>query len=141
MNRALGILIAASMLLVWNFAGVESISTAQDGIFMSGEASWYSQTDPGVLLTTANMEIFNDRELTCAIWGVPFGTLIRVTNIANGKSVIVRVNDRGPAKRLVRSGRVIDLTKSAFRNLSDIDRGLIKVKLEVVLEGISKGKT
>lgn len=132
MNRALSILIAASILLISNFTGVEAISTAQDGIFAAGEASWYSQIDPGVLLTTANMEIFNDKDLTCAIWGVPFDTLIKVTNIANGKSIIVRVNDRGPAKRLVRSGRVIDLTKSAFSMLDSTNKGLIQVKLEIM---------
>jgi len=132
MNRALSILIAALILLVLNFTGVEGISTAQDGIFGAGDASWYSQIDPGVLLTTANMEIFNDKELTCAIWGVPFNTLIKVTNVANGKSIIVRVNDRGPAKRLVRSGRVIDLTKSAFSELASTREGLIRVELEIL---------
>ena len=132
MKRALNIIIVASIMLVLNFGGVEGISKAQDAIFMAGEASWYSQVDPGVLLTTANMEIFNDKEFTCAIWGVPFDTLIKVTNIENGRSIIVRVNDRGPAKRLVRSGRVIDLTKSAFSNLADTGRGLIRVELEIM---------
>ena len=132
MNRALSILIATSILIFANFTGVEGISTAQDSIFMAGDASWYSQTDPGVLLTTANMEIFNDKKFTCAIWGVPFDTLIKVTNVANGRSVVVRVNDRGPAKRLVRSGRVIDLTKSAFLRLADTGEGLIRVKLEIL---------
>lgn len=132
MNKALDILIAASVILALNFTGVDGISTAQDGVFMMGESSWYSQTDPGILLTTANMEIFNDKALTCAIWGVPFDTSIKVTNIANGKSVIVRVNDRGPAKRLVRSGRVIDLTKSAFARLADTDKGLIRVRLDII---------
>ena len=78
------------------------------------------------------MEIFNDKGLTCAIWGVPFNTLIRVTNVGNGRSIIVRVNDRGPAKRLVKLGRVIDLTKSAFSRLADTDRGLIRVELEIL---------
>lgn len=132
MNRALSILIAASILLVLNFTGVEGISTAQNSIFRAGEASWYSETDPGILLTTANMEIFNDSELTCAIWGVPFNTLIKVTNVDNDKSVIVRVNDRGPAKRLVRAGRAIDLTKSAFSRLADTGDGLINVELEIL---------
>ena len=132
MNRTLSIIIAASMLLVSNFAGVEGISTAQDSIFRAGEASWYSQIDPGILLTTANMEIFDDTGLTCAIWGVPFNTLIKVTNITNGRSIIVRVNDRGPAKRLVNGGRVVDLTKSAFSRLADTGEGLIRVELEIL---------
>ena len=60
-----------------------------------GVASWYSESDAGILATTANMEPFDDEQLTCAIWDVPFNTLIRVTNLDNGKSIIVRVNDRG----------------------------------------------
>ena len=132
MNRTLNILFAASVLLVLNFGGVEAISTAQDAIFRAGEASWYSELDSGILLTTANMEIFSDKKLTCAIWGVPFNTLIKVTNVENGKSITVRVNDRGPAKRLVRDGRVIDLTKSAFSRLADTAKGLVRVELEIL---------
>jgi len=97
-----------------------------------GIASWYSEDDPGILPTTANMETFNDEELTCAIWDVPFHTLIKVTNLANGRSVIVRVNDRGPAKRLVREGRIIDLTKAAFAQIARLDEGLIEIKMEVL---------
>ena len=107
---------------------VEQFSFAQEDAFR-GLASWYSETDPGVLKTTANMEIFDDRQLTCAIWGVPFGTLLRVTNLENGKEVVVRVNDRGPAKRLVRKGRVIDLTKEAFSMIAHPKKGLVKVKV------------
>ncbi len=132
MNRMLNIFIAASILLVSNLVGVEGISIAQDAIFMSGEASWYSELDPGILLTTSNMEIFDDERYTCAIWGVPFNTLIKVTNVANGRSIIVRVNDRGPAKRLVHCGRVIDLTKSAFSKLADTGEGLIRVELNIL---------
>lgn len=104
----------------------------QPGVSAYGIASWYSEDDPGILPTTANMELFNDQELTCAIWDVPFHTLIRVTNLANGKAVIVRVNDRGPAKRLVRQGRIIDLTKSAFGRIASLDEGLIEIKMEIL---------
>lgn len=92
-----------------------------------GIASWYSETDPGINLHTANGEIFDDRRLTCASWEYPFGTKLRVTSLKNGKTVIVRVNDRGPAKRL---GRLIDLTKGAFRKIAPLERGLIEVKVE-----------
>jgi rare lipoprotein A len=97
-----------------------------------GVASWYSESDAGILATTANMELFDDEQLTCAIWDIPFNTLIRVTNLDNGKSIIVRVNDRGPAKRLVRKGRIIDLTKEAFSRIADLDNGLIKVKITIL---------
>ncbi len=110
------------------FGGMGKISVAQEGPFIAGQASWYAQTDPGVLQTTSNMERFNDQGLTCAMWDVPFNTLIKVTNKTNGKSVVVRVNDRGPAKRLVSHGRVIDLTKKAFSNIADLKEGLVEVE-------------
>lgn len=97
-----------------------------------GQASWYSECDKGILKTTANMEQFNDRKLTCAMWGIPFNTLVRVTNRENGKSVIVRVNDRGPAKRLARRGRVIDLTKRAFSRIASLKYGLISVQVTIL---------
>ena len=92
-----------------------------------GIASWYSESDPGINLHTANGEIFDDTQRTCASWDFPFGTLLRVTSIKNGKSVICRVNDRGPAQRL---GLLIDLTSSAFREVAPLKAGLIQVKVE-----------
>jgi len=97
---------------------------------VEGHASWYSRFDPGVNKRTANNEQFNDQAMTAAMWGVCFGTKLRVTNLRNGKSVVVRVNDRGPHRRYVREGRVIDLTKAAFRQISSHDRGLIPVRVE-----------
>lgn len=64
-----------------------------------------------------------------AIWNVPFGTSLKVTNLSNNKSVVVVVKDRGPAKRLNRS---IDLSKAAFAQIADLKSGLIKVKIEEV---------
>ncbi|MFA5261617.1 MAG: septal ring lytic transglycosylase RlpA family protein [Candidatus Omnitrophota bacterium] len=100
--------------------------------YVVGQASWYSKKSPGINKHTANNEIFDDRGYTCAIWGVKFNQKIKVTNLANGKSIIVRVNDRGPHKRFVRKGRVIDLTKSAFAELDDLNLGLIEVALEFI---------
>jgi len=108
-----------------------STSTFTDGGIIHGKASWYSHCDRGTRRHTANMEVFNDRELTCAMWGFDFGTIVEVTNIDNGKSVLVRVNDRGPARRLVRRGRVIDLTRAAFSRIADTRRGLINVRVTV----------
>jgi len=98
----------------------------------TGLASWYAHFSPGIRETTANMERFDDRQLTCAIWDVPFNSLIRVTNLDNGRSVVVRVNDRGPAKRLVRQGRIIDLTRAAFTKIADLRKGLIRVRIELL---------
>jgi rare lipoprotein A len=81
---------------------------------------------------TASGERFNENDLTAAMWGVKFGTLVKVTNLANGKSVVVKINDRGPSKRLVKKGRVIDLSKGAFLRLANLKAGVIKVKVEVL---------
>lgn len=94
-----------------------------------GVASWYSESDPGINRHTANGEVFNDTKMTCASWDFPFGTRLRVTNVRNGKSVVCTVNDRGPAKRL---GRLVDLTKSAFRKIAEPRVGLIRVRMSVV---------
>ena len=76
---------------------------------------------------TASGEQFNPRELTAAHRTLPFGTRLRVTNVATGQSVTVRVNDRGPFI----PGRVVDVSHSAAEALGMIDRGITKVKLEV----------
>jgi len=96
----------------------------------TGTASFYSKNSPGVKKTTANNEIFDDNALTCAMWGVQFNRMIKVTNLANGRSITVRVNDRGPHERFVRAGRIVDLTEKAFALLSPTQKGLISVQVE-----------
>lgn len=59
---------------------------------------------------------------------LPFGSMVRVTNLANGRSVVVKVNDRGAFKR----GRIIDLSRAAFSAIGNTRAGLIKVKIEVM---------
>ncbi|MEJ0076549.1 MAG: septal ring lytic transglycosylase RlpA family protein [Alphaproteobacteria bacterium] len=76
---------------------------------------------------TASGEQFNPNALTAAHRTLPFGTRLRVTNVATGQSVTVRVNDRGPFI----PGRVVDVSHSAAEALGMIDRGITKVKLEV----------
>jgi len=97
-----------------------------------GMASWYSKESPGIKKTTANNEIFDDSDMTCAMWGVPFHQMVRVTNLINGKSVVLRVNDRGPHFRFVQEGRIIDLTKQAFSKLSPTHNGIIPVVVEML---------
>jgi len=96
---------------------------------VTGMASWYSRSDRGIRKITANMETFCDKKNTCAVWNLPFNTIVRVTNLLNGKSIVVRVNDRGPAKHLVRKGRIIDLTKSAFSKIAAPGHGLIPIQI------------
>jgi rare lipoprotein A len=124
----------AAVMLIILITVVFSFSSVGEGLkpsptIIKGKASWYSQKDPGILLTTANMEIFNDSQLTCAMWDIPFNAILKVTNLENGKSVIVRVNDRGPAKRL---NRTIDLTKQAFSKIADLEKGLAEVSVEIM---------
>ena len=77
---------------------------------------------------TASGEKFNTNELTAAHPTLPFGTKLRVTNVASGQSVTVRVNDRGPFVR----GRVVDVSHAAAETLGMVEGGVAKVKLDVV---------
>ncbi len=99
-----------------------------------GQASWYSKESPGINERTANNEKFDDQAMTCALWGVRFHQKVKVTNLDNGAAVVVRVNDRGPARRFVRQGRVIDLTKAAFSRIAPLKQGIISVRVELVKE-------
>lgn len=80
---------------------------------------------------TSNGEIFNMYDLTCAHKSLPFNTILKVTNLQNGKSVNVRVNDRGPFIL----NREIDLSTKAAQNLDMVKAGTVKVKLEIVKKG------
>jgi len=93
-----------------------------------GTASWYSTRESRNLM--ANGRPLNDNHYTCASWTYPLGSVVRVTS--GGRSVECVVTDRGPAKRLVAQGRVIDLTRAAFSRLGDLRRGLIDVTVERV---------
>lgn len=84
----------------------------------------------------ANGKEFKNDRLTCASWDHPFGTLLGITNTHNGKSVVVEVSDRGPAKRLYRMGRVIDLSKRAFSKIASLEQGVIPIQIEVIHAGI-----
>lgn len=81
---------------------------------------------------TASGERYNENALTCATRDKSlFGKYIKVTNLDNGKSILVRVNDFGPNKRLFLKGRIIDLSKRAFSKLDNLKKGVIKVNIEV----------
>ena len=91
-----------------------------------GEASYYGHELAGN--RTANGERFNPSALTAAHRSLPMGTRLRVTNISNGKSVIVRINDRGP---FVRS-RIIDVSLEAARQIRMVGSGKAQVRLEIL---------
>lgn len=72
----------------------------------------------------------NDDAYTCASLDYSFGTLLRITNLQNNKSVVCEVTDRGPARKLYRQGQIIDLTKAAFSILAPLSQGLFPCKYE-----------
>ena len=98
------------------------------GTRIDGLASWYGQRHQG--LKTASGEAFDMNKLTAAHRTLPFGTRLRVTNVENGKTVVVRVNDRGPHV----PGRVLDLSYRAAQALGMTDAGVARVE-GVVLRG------
>lgn len=101
----------------------------------TGGASWYGPGFHG--RTTASGARFNQHQMTCASRSLAFGTKLRVTNIASGKSVVVLVNDRGPYV----GNRIIDLSQGAFSRLAPLGRGVIQVKIEVLNETRSRKAT
>ena len=92
----------------------------------TGLASYYNDEFHGD--PTASGELYDRNELTAAHREYPFGTLVRVTNLDNDKSVVVRINDRGPHQR----ERIIDISGRAARELDLVRMGVAKVKIEVV---------
>ena len=92
----------------------------------TGTASYYSKGLHGS--RTASGERHNSNEMVAAHRSLPFGTKVKVTNLSNGKEVIVKINDRGPFAK----GRVIDLSYGAFSKIESPGKGLTNVKLEVL---------
>jgi rare lipoprotein A len=98
-----------------------------------GLASWYGEELRGKLM--ANGKRFDPDKLTAASWFYPLGTRVRVTIHSpafEARSVLVTITDRGPAKRLVGQGRVIDLGRAAFEKIAAPDLGLVEVTVEPV---------
>ncbi len=91
-----------------------------------GQASYYADKFQG--RSTASGEKYDKKKLTGAHRTLPFGTVVRVTNTANGKSVEVRINDRGPFK----AGRVVDVSRAAAEKLDMIRAGVVNCTVEVI---------
>ncbi len=77
---------------------------------------------------TASGEIFSNSKMTAANRTLPFGTNVKVTNMRTGKSVIVKINDRGP----FHSSRALDLSKAAFKEIGNTSRGTMPVEYEII---------
>ncbi len=99
-----------------------------EGYSEEGEASWYGPGFHGK--TTANGERYNQNAMTAAHKTLPLGTDVRVTHLENGKSIEVRINDRGPFAH----GRIIDLSKRAAEKLDMKDAGTASVRVEAISE-------
>ena len=97
----------------------------------TGYASYYARAHDG--LRTASGERYDMDELTAAHRTLPFGTRVRVTNLENGRHVVVRINDRGP----FRKGRVIDVSYAAARKLGLVHSGVAKVRVVVLGENVA----
>jgi rare lipoprotein A len=111
------------------FVFIAGFSLAQ---VQTGKASFYADKFEGI--QTASGEKYRHSKLTGAHKTLPFGTKVRITNLANDKSVEVVINDRGPYVE----GRIIDLSKSAAEQLGFVNFGLADVKLEVIDPGDGK---
>ena len=120
---ALGAALALSLALSFSLPTIQASEPAN---VLSGVASWYGPGFHG--RTTANGERYNMHDMTAAHKSLKFGTKVKVTNQTNGKSVVVRINDRGPYI----GGRIIDLSKSAAQAIDMIGPGTAKVTVQIL---------
>ena len=129
-------IILFGVLLYITACTLESEPTAQPHyLFVAqGKASWYGKYFQGK--PPASGELFDTAKLTAAHKTLPFGTQLKVTNLYNNKSVIVRVNDRGP----FHGKRILDLSKAAARQLNMLHAGVVEVKIEKLATIKNKNK-
>ncbi len=99
---------------------------APSAMIQTGLASWYGARHHGK--RTASGEIFDQNKFTAAHRTLPWGSIVKVTNLDNGESVEVRINDRGPFKK----GRIIDLSRAAARALGMLQSGVSPVQMELL---------
>ncbi|HCL55790.1 MAG TPA: hypothetical protein DHW82_02105 [Spirochaetia bacterium] len=107
------------------FLALGNVSFSYEKVFF-GKASWYGEPFHG--RKTASGEIYDMNKITAAHKELPFGTVLKITNLDNGKSIMVKVNDRGPFV----AGRILDLSKKAAEELEYIKKGVVNIKAEVV---------
>lgn len=120
----LGILLLASCAAPVTVEKKPELYSSQAAHVETGIASWYNDR------RTASGERFRSSAMAAAHRKLPFGTMVRVVDLKTGKSIVVRINDRGPYIR----GRIIDLTTGAARALGTYHRGIARVRIEVLKE-------
>jgi rare lipoprotein A len=134
-----GLLLVSGFLLL-GFAGMRVAALAEKP--SAGLASWYGEEHRGKLM--ANGKRFDPDKLTAASWFYPLGTKVRVSLASSSQppaSVEVTITDRGPAKHLVRDGRIIDLSYASFERLGNPDIGLLEVLVEPSNREAKQGTT
>jgi len=122
-RHALMITLLATAVLITGCGGMLS---TRDGVYQRGEASYYGRAFDG--RRTASGEIFSSNRLTAAHRSLAMGSRVRVTNLDNGRHVVVRINDRGPFVR----GRIIDLSRRAASRIDMVRSGVAPVELQVL---------
>jgi rare lipoprotein A len=125
--RAIGPRLLAALLLAGAVAGCATtrpVVARRDGTV--GIASYYARAHDG--RRTASGEIFDMQAMTAAHRTLPFGTVVRVVNLENGRDVVVRINDRGP----FRKGRIIDVSYAAARVLGLLGHGTARVRVDIL---------
>ena len=127
-HRARLVLVAALAVFAAGCAGAHPMATGPmtGPPAETGVASYYAHQHDG--LRTASGERFDMSAMTAAHRTLPFGTRVRVTNLKNGRTVVVRINDRGP----YRKNRVIDLSYAAAQELKMIDAGTARVQIDIL---------
>ena len=132
-----GLTVALMLLVTAMVAAARAWSTdarqGGQGRSQIGLASFYGPGFHGQ--ETASGEEFDQRNMTAAHRTLPLGSVVRVTNLENGRRVVVRINDRGPYGRNYRKGTIIDLSKGAARQLRFLEDGLVRVRVEVLHYG------
>ncbi|QCR23886.1 septal ring lytic transglycosylase RlpA family protein [Pontibacter sp. SGAir0037] len=115
------------LVIIFLFFGFSPSAFSQDDSqTQEGTASWYGSQYHG--RPTSSGERYNKNDMTAAHNGLPFGTKVKVTNLTNNKSVVLRINDRGP----FRGSRIIDVSEAAAKKLDFRNNGLSDVKVEVI---------
>ncbi|WP_372985903.1 septal ring lytic transglycosylase RlpA family protein [Marinobacter sp.] len=127
MNTFKNLVVVAFFSLIAGCSSVQPVAGGSwAGFTETGQASFYG--DKFQNRQTASGELYKHELPTAAHKKLPFGSEVKVTNLENGKNVVVKINDRGPFVK----GRIIDLSKSAFSSIGSTSSGLIDVKIEVL---------
>ena len=122
------ILTLSLFLVILLIVSCHSVPKKEPSNVQTGLASWYGPNFHGK--TTSSSEVYNMYDMTAAHRTLPFGTYVMVTNLDNGRSVKVKINDRGPFVK----GRIIDLSYAAAQVLDAVGPGVVPVKIEVLTD-------